>query len=81
MSPKNTPKDNGPKKLDFIDSMFDVNFDGKVDQWDFAQMAFIQDMIDEEEKEEARLEKREQLADLGLDPDEYDDDELDDLDI
>ena len=41
----------------------------------------VVDMIDEDEKEEAREEMRDRLADLGLDPDEYDDDELDDLDI
>ena len=81
MSPKHTPKDNGPKKLGFLEGMFDINMDGKVDNWDFAEMAFIQDMIDEDEKEEAREEMRDRLADLGLDPDEYDDDELDDLDI
>ena len=61
--------------------MFDINMDGKVYNWDFAEMAFIQDMIDEDEKEEAREEMQDRLADLGLDPDEYDDDELDDLDI
>ena len=81
MSPKHTPKDNAPKKPGFLDSMFDINMDGKVDNWDFAEMAFIQDMIDEDEKEEAREEMRDRLADLGVDPDEYDDDELDDLDI
>lgn len=81
MSSKNNPKDNAPKKQSFLDSMFDINMDGKVDNWDFAEMAFIQDMIDEDEKEEAREEKRDRLVDLGLDPDEYDDDELDDLDI
>ena len=81
MSFKNNPKDNGPKKQSFLDSMFDINRDGKVDSWDFAEMAFIQDMIDEDEKEEAREEMRDHMADLGLDPDEYDDDELDDLDI
>ena len=81
MSPKHTPKDNGLKKTGFLDSMFDINMDGKVDNWDFAEMAFIQDMIDEDEKEEAREEMRDHMADLGLDPDEYDDDELDDLDI
>ena len=81
MSSKNTPKDEGPEKLGFLDSLFDINMDGKVDNWDFAEMAFIQDMIDEDEKEEAREEMRDRLADLGLDSDEYDDDELDDLDI
>ena len=81
MSPKQTPKDNEPKKIGFLEGMFDINMDGKVDNWDFAEMAFIQDMIDEDEKEEAREEMRDRLDDLGLDPDEYDDDELDDLDI
>ena len=69
------------KKPGFLDSMFDVNMDGKVDQWDFAQMAYMQDMIEEEEKEEERDEKRSRLSDLGLYPEDYDDDELDDLDI
>ena len=81
MSTKNTPKDEGLENPGFLEGMFDINMDGKVDNWDFAEMAFIQDMIDEDEKEEAREEMRDRLADLGLDPDEYDDDELDDLDI
>ena len=68
-------------KPGFLDSMFDINMDGKVDNWDFAEMAFIQDMIDEDEKEETREEKRDRLIDLGLDPDDYDDDELDELNI
>ncbi len=81
MSSKNTPKDEGPEKPGFLEGMFDINMDGKVDNWDFAEMVFIQDMIDEDEREEAREEKRDRLVDLGLDPDEYDDDELDDLNI
>ncbi len=73
MSPKHTPKDNGPKKPGFLDSMFDINRDGKVDSWDFAEMAFIQDMIDEEEEQE-------RLEELGVDPDGYELDDPDDPD-
>lgn len=90
-------------KLGFLDSLFDINGDGKVDFMDMAEEAFILDAMEEEERqesgeedfddfdlsdddeleealEEAREEKRAQMLDLGLDPDEYSDEELDELD-
>lgn len=68
-------------KLGFLDSLFDINGDGKVDFMDMADEAIILDAIDEDEKEEAREENIERLEDLGLDPDDYDVDDLDDMDI
>lgn len=67
-------------KLGFLDSLFDINGDGKVDFTDLADEAFILDAVDEEEKEEIREEKIELMEDLGIDPDQYDDDEIDEMD-
>ena len=78
-------------KLGFFESLFDVDGDGKVTDQDFMDdFAMFQminndhkssDFDDDDELEEEREAKREQLEDLGLDPYDYDEDELDDLDI
>ena len=58
-------------KLGFLDSLFDVNGDGKVDDIDFMDDVAIFNMIQEDEEKEKEEENE-------FDPFDYDDDELDD---
>lgn len=67
--------------------LFDFNHDGKMDAFErAAEFAFLDEMIQEEEKTEFEMsgldadelefmdpdERREALEDAGLDPDDYD---------
>ena len=62
--------------MGFLDSLFDVNSDGKVDSFDFMDDAALFAMMREDLEEEERARK----ADLWPDDDEDDEDEDDDDD-